>query len=77
MKSLELELEQYTTLRAELAGTVEGPQIMLYYSPDCVRKTLYSDVAEKSASAPGRRVKLAGKLPCHSLGPVERAARYI
>ena len=41
------ELEQYAPLRAELAGKVEGSQLMLYYSPDLIRKTLFSDVAEK------------------------------
>ena len=40
--------EKHETLRNELSGKVEGPQIMLYYSPDLVQKTLFSDAAMKT-----------------------------
>jgi hypothetical protein len=40
--------DQFETLRSELAGKAVGPQIMMYYIPDLVQKTLFRDADMKT-----------------------------
>lgn len=39
--------EEFATLRSELSGGAGNPQIMIYYAPDLVQKTLVKDDADK------------------------------
>lgn len=45
---LELLLDELSQLVQELAGSPVGPQVMLYYAPDCLRMGLGEDMTDES-----------------------------